>query len=139
MSAIKSSSGGFTLVELLVMLVVLVIIFMAFSTSFSTIQNLNKTAGDIATANELAFAKIEQYENKPFGNLPATTPTGTLVQVEDFTSSLPTSLQNPRSAIVYINSVSSTLKQVVVNIQYGNNASQKHVIEYADFIQKNGL
>jgi competence protein ComGC len=139
MSTIWQTSDGFTAVELLVMLVVLVIVFTSFANSFSTIQHINKEALDINTANQIAFAKVEQYENEPFSSLPSTTPAGTLVQVEDFSSSLPSSLQNPRTAIVYINSVSSTLKQVIVDVEYGNNAAQKHILEYADFIQKNGL
>jgi len=60
----------------------------------------------------------------PFSSLPSTTPQGTLVQVEDFTPSLPSALQKPRSAIVYINTVSPSLKQVVVNVQYGDSTAQ---------------
>jgi len=139
MSKIKTAEWGFTVVELLVMLVVLVIVFTTFASSFSTIQTINKKASDINIANQLAFAKVQQYENMPFSSLPSTTPQGTLVQVEDFTPSLPSALQKPRSAIVYINTVSPSLKQVVVNVQYGDSTAQKHILEYADFIQKNGL
>ncbi|HMH30992.1 MAG TPA: hypothetical protein VK534_00765 [Methylomirabilota bacterium] len=137
MSSTIKASDGFTAVELLVMLVVLMVTFIAFSSSFTTIHTINKQAQDINTANSIAFAKAQSYENKPFVNLPATTPLGTLVQVEDFTSSLPASLQEPHSALVYVNSVSTTLKQIVVDIRYGT--APQHTIQYADFIQKNGL
>lgn len=138
MSTIKTDSGGFTAIELIVMLVVLAVTFTAFASGFNTIQTLNKKAKDVNISNQLAFAKIQEYENKPFSSIATTTPTGTLVNVEDFSSTLPTTLRSPRSAIVYINTVSSTLKQVVVNVTYGSGSDQK-TIQYADFVQKNGL
>lgn len=139
MNKIKTAEEGFTVVELLVMLAVLVIIFTTFASSFSTIQTINKKASDVNIANQIAFAKVQEYENKPYSSLTNTTPQGSLVQVEDFTSSLPSTLQKPRSAIVYINTVSSSLKQVVVDVEYGDSTAQKHIVEYTDFIQKNGL
>ena len=138
MSEIHKNMGGFTAIELLVMLMVLTIAFTSFASTFNTIHVVNKQALDTVTANQLAFAKVQEYENKPYASLPNTTPTGSLVQVEDFSAALPTTFVRPRTAIVYINTVSATLKQVVVNIQYGDSASP-HIIQYADFIQKNGL
>lgn len=130
--------SGFSAIELVVMLVVLAVAFTSFASSFNTIQVVNKKAKDINIANQLAFAKVQDYENKPYTSLQATTPLGTLVQVEDFSASLPATLKKPRTAIVYINTVSSTLKQVVVDVRYDSGSNQ-HIVEYADFIQKNGL
>ena len=132
------SEDGFSIVELLITLIIIGVAFGAFVTTFTTIQNINKKAIDINVANGAAFSKMQEYENKNFTNLPTTSPTGTLVQVEDFSTSLPTTLQGTRSGIVYINTVSPTLRQVVVNITFGSGASQRQ-IEYANFIQKNGL
>lgn len=138
MSKIDTSDGGFTVVELIVMLVMLATIFTTFASSFSTIQQLNKFAKDLNGTNQLAFAKAQSYENTPFSSLPSTTPLGTLVQVEDFSSTLPATVPKPRSALVYVNTISPTLKQIVVNIQYGSGNTQR-TVQYADFIQKNGL
>jgi len=138
MSNIHKASGGFTAIELVVMLVVLVVAFTSFASGFNTIQVINKKAKDINTANQYAFAKVQEYENKPFTSLPTTVPTGSLVQVEDFSGSLPTTLRSPRSGKVYINTVSSTLKQVVVDVEFGSGSDQR-IAQYADFIQKNGL
>lgn len=138
MKKLRVESDGFSIVELLITLIIIGVAFGAFMVSFTTIQNINKKALDIAKANTLAFAKMEEYENKLFTNLPSTTPTGTLVQVEDFSSSLPSSFESPRSGKVYINTVSNTLKQVVVTVDFGSGAS-KRTIQYANFIQKNGL
>ncbi len=138
MSKIKTTEDGFTVVELLVMLVMLATLFTTFASSFETIQQLNKSAKDLNGTNQLAFAKVQSYENTSYGSLPNTSPNGSLVQVEDFSSSLPATVPKPRTALVYINTISPTLKQVVVNIQYGAGSFQRNV-QYADFIQKNGL
>jgi prepilin-type N-terminal cleavage/methylation domain-containing protein len=130
--------SGFALVELLITLIVIGVAFGAFVTTFTAIQNINKKSIDINTANALAFAKIQDYENKNFNNITSTTPQGSLVQVEDFSNTLPTSLQTPRVGKVYINTVSPTLKQIVVDITFGSGGDQRH-IQYANFIQKNGL
>lgn len=129
---------GFSLVELLITMIVIGVLFGAFLVTFTSIQNINKKALDINTANTIAYAKVQEYENKNFSSLPNTTPTNTLVQVEDFSSSLPNSLEYPRVATVSINTMSTSLKQVIVNIQFGSGPSQR-TIQYADFIQKNGL
>ncbi len=138
MKRLRSSSGGFSIVELLITLIIIGVAFGSFMVAFTTIQNINKKALDIAKANTIAFAKMEEYENKTFNALPNTTPTGTLIEVENFSSSLPGSFQSPRSGKVYINTVSSSLKQVVVTVEFGSGPS-KRTLQYANFIQKNGL
>ena len=138
MTGLKQDNNGFSIVELLITLIVIGVLFGAFLISFTSIQNINKKATDINVGNQLAFAKVQEYENKDFNTLPATNPQGSLQSVEDFSSSLPGTLESPRTGIVYINTVSPTLKQVVVNIQFGSGPSQR-VIQYGNFIQKNGL
>lgn len=138
MTGLSPDQKGFTVVELLITLIVIGIVFGAFLTTFTAIQNISKKAQDVNTANALAFAKAQEYENKNYTTLPSTAPSGTLQQVEDFSSSLPSTFESPRVGKVYINTVSSSLKQVVVNIQFGSGDAQR-IIQYADFIQKNGL
>jgi prepilin-type N-terminal cleavage/methylation domain-containing protein len=138
MSDLRNESSGFAMVELLITLIIIGIAFGAFTVTFTTIQNINKKALDVNQANSLAFAKVQDYENLNYTSLPATAPTGTLQQVEDFSTTLPTALQSPRVGKVYINTVSNTLKQVVVTIEFGS-GGDKRIIQYADFIQKNGL
>ncbi|MCW1908832.1 MAG: hypothetical protein KIH63_005855 [Candidatus Saccharibacteria bacterium] len=136
--SLLDEKDGFSVVELLITLIVIGVTFGAFVTSFASIQNIYKKAVDINTANAIAFAKLQDYENLNFNSLPATTPTGTLQQVEDFSASLPSTLEKPRTGIVYVNTVSGTLKQVVVDIKFGSGASQRQ-IQYANFIQKYGI
>lgn len=133
----KQNSGGFSVIELLITLVVVGVLFMAFTTTFASVENISKKGGDIATASQLAYAKLQEYENLNFSSLPSTAPAGTLKEVEDFSSSLPNVLESPRVAKVYINTSSATLKQVVIQLTFGSGPSQRYV-EYASFIQKNG-
>ncbi len=138
MTSLREDSKGFSIVELLITLIIIGVAYGAFMVTFTTIQNINKKALDIANANSVAFAKVEEYENKSFSSITPTTPAGTLVEVEDFSSSLPTTLENPRLGKVYVNTVSGTLKQVVVKIEFGSGESIRR-IQYANFVQKNGL
>lgn len=136
--SVLRAKAGFATVELLVTLIVIGIIFGSFITTFVAIQNINKKASDIQVANSLAFEKVQEYENTSFSNLAATSPDGTLVEVEDFSDSLPGSLKSPRVGKVYVNTVSPTLKHIVVSVEYGSNPT-KQDIQYATFIQRNGL
>ncbi len=138
MSKIAKDSSGFSIVELLITLIVIGVVFGAFMVTFTSIQSINKKSTDMHAANTLAFAKAQQYENTAFNNLPNTTPQNSLQQVENFSSSLPSYLPSPRTATVHINTISPTLKQVVVNISYGSGGNQQ-IVQYANFIQKNGL
>ncbi len=132
------ADDGFSIVELLITLIIIGVAFGAFITTFTTIQTIHKKAIDINQANSLAFAKIQEYENKNYDTLPATTPLGSLEEVEDFSPSLPVTLESPRIGKVYVNTVSDSLKHIVVNIQFGSGPSQR-TIQYGNFIQKNGL
>ncbi len=138
MKALRDNTSGFAMVELLITLIIIGVAFGAFTVTFTTIQNINKKAIDVNSANSLAFAKVQEYENLNYTALPTTSPTGTLQQVEDFSASLPTSLEAPRVGKVYINTHSGTLKQIVVDIEFGS-GGDKRIIQYANFIQKNGL
>lgn len=134
----KKSGSGFATVELLVTLVTIGIIFGAFMTTFITIQNINKKARDIQTSNTIAFEKTQEYENKLFDTIPSTTPSGTLVEVEDFSGQIPTTIGGPRVGKVYVNSVSPTLKHVVISVEFGEDPL-KQTIQYATFIQRHGV
>ncbi len=138
MLSLRNNESGFSIVELLITLIIIGTTFGAFVVTYTTIQNINKKSLDIVAANNLAFAKIQDYENRTFASLPSTTPAGSLQLVEDFSSSLPASLQSPRVGQVHINTVSANLKQVVVNISFGSGSNIRY-IQYADFIQSNGL
>lgn len=131
-------SHGFSTVELLVTLMTVGILFSAFVTTFVSIQNINKKSHDMQTANTAAFSKMQSYENTLYTNLADTTPTGELQEVEDFSDELNETLRTPRVGKVYINTVSPTLKHVVVSVEYGSGNGQQ-IVQYATFIQRNGV
>ena len=133
----RESERGFSAVELLITLIVIGVVFGAFVVTFTSIQNINKRAIDISKANELGFAKVQEYENKNYDDITDTSPAGTLVEVEDFSSDLPMSFESPKTAKVYINTASPTLKQIVVSIDFGSGETARQ-LQYADFIQKYG-
>lgn len=134
---LNKNQSGFSIVELLITLIIIGVTFGAFMVVFTTIQSINKKAIDVSDANQLAFEKMQEYENKQFGNIPTTSPANSLIEVEDFSSTLPNTFEKPRTAKVYVNTYSSTLKQVVVNIDFGSGDSARK-IQYANFIQYNG-
>jgi prepilin-type N-terminal cleavage/methylation domain-containing protein len=137
-SMLRPPNKGFTVIELLITLIVIGVLFTAFTTTFAGLENISKKGNDVIVASNQAFSKLQSYENLNFTSLPATTPTGSLVEVEDFSSSLPNSLEPPRVGKVYVNSQTSSNKQVLVRVTFGSGTSQRF-IEYVTFIQKNGV
>jgi len=135
---LRPSSHGFTVVELLITLVVIGVLFTSFTTTFAGLENISKKGNDVTLASTQAFSKLQTYENLNYTSLPTTAPAGTLVEVEDFSGSLPTSLESPRVGKVYVNSSTSSMKQVLVRVTFGSGSSQRF-IEYVTFIQKNGV
>lgn len=138
MSELRKNDAGFSIVELLITLIVIGVTFGAFVITFTSIQSINKKALDINSANEVAFSKVQEYENKDFSSITTTSPSGTLVEVEDFTSTLSSTLGSSKSGKVYINTISPTLKHVTVSIKFGSGPDER-IIEYASLIQKNGI
>ena len=138
MSINSYSDKGFAIVELLVTIVTIGIIFSAFMTTFTTIQNINKKASDVQKANSLVFEKTQVYENKSFSSRPVFTPYGTLNEVEDFSNQIPSTVHPPRSGKVYVSTISPTLKQVIVWLEYGQ-GNAKQTIQYSNLIQRNGV
>ena len=129
---------GFSIVELLITLIIIGVFFGSFTLAFTSIQGINKKANDVMDANQVAFSKVQEYENKSFNSIPATTPSGSLVEVENFSASLPSTLEKPRTGKVYINTISPTLKQIVVTIEFGSGDAIRRV-QYGDFVQLQGV
>lgn len=135
---LKQDESGFSVVELLITLIIIGIFFGSFTLAFTSIQSINKKANDIMDANQIAFSKMQEYENKSFDSITTTSPSGTLVEVENFSASLPVKLESPRVGKVYVNTASPTLKQVVITIEFGSGPSIRR-IQYGGFIQSQGV
>jgi prepilin-type N-terminal cleavage/methylation domain-containing protein len=132
------TEDGFSVVELLITLIIIGIFFSAFTLAFTSIQGINKKANDVIDANQIAFSKMQEYENKSFPSITTTVPTGSLVEIENFSGSLPTKLEAPRVGKVYINTISPTLKQVIITVEFGSGSAIRRV-QYGNFIQAQGI
>ncbi len=132
------TEDGFSVVELLITLIIIGIFFGSFTLAFTSIQGINKKANDVIDANQIAFSKMQEYENKSFTSITTTTPIGSLVEVENFSSSLPTKLEAPRTGKVYVNTLSPTLKQVIITVEFGSGSAIRRV-QYGNFIQAQGI
>jgi hypothetical protein len=105
-------------------------------------SQLNTRTETLLAANSIAFAKIQEYENKTFDSIPADSST-TPYEIEDFSSDLTADsggFIRSGTAKVYSNFApnSGSLKKlnVVINFQYGN---RLRTIEYATYIQLGGV
>lgn len=114
---------------------VLAITFTAFASSVNTISLLNRKSQDMSTAATLAYSKLQDYQNKPFGAIGGNTASNELVMVEDFSDSFPENFKTPHRATVRVADLSSSLKQVVVNVSYGTSGNPRQV-QYVTFIPR---
>ncbi|PLS80602.1 hypothetical protein CYG49_05030 [Candidatus Saccharibacteria bacterium] len=131
-----SSSEGFSIVELIVTLTVATIAVVIILSMHATAGRLTDRSTDLLAANEIAFAKLQEIENKPFSSIesgPVDTPKET-----NFDSQVPTSLPSPRIGRTYVSSPTPTLKYVLVRVKYGQGVGEK-VVEYGTYIQEGGL
>jgi len=114
------------------------LILLALFLTQTTSQIVNNTRRYLIV-NSYAFAKMQEYENKTFDNIPSgVTPT---YEVEDFSSSL-LAVNDPPikqpSAKVFSEPISGSLKRVRVYISYDSGGVQRY-IEYATYIQMGGV
>ena len=118
---ILKSQRGFTLLEVVVTTVVMGIAFLVIGQMFILIDAVNRESRNSITATEYAQLKMEHYRNAGYNAIPAT---------EDFTSSLPSQLNIPRSgtlAFTDLNPVTAGLKQLDITITYKEGARTKTV------------
>lgn len=88
---------------------------------FITVNKLNKQARNLAVVTALAEQKIEIYRNGAYSAIPLGTP------AETFTSSLPSNLGSPKSAVTNVSETTPGLKQVDVLITWKEDGVTKNV------------
>lgn len=138
----NENEAGFSLIEIMLSLVLSSIVLMVGFQLLTLGSQLNTRTETLLAANSIAFAKIQEYENKQFINIPASSD-ATPYEIEDFSSDLTADsggFIRSGTAKVYSNFEpnSGSLKKlnVVINFQYG---SRFRVIEYATFVQLGGV
>ncbi len=139
---IQQGGQGFSLVEIMAAIALSAV---ALSVGFSLLtlgNQISSRTEALLAANSAAFAKVQEYENKTFDNVPIGV-VGSGYEVEDFSSDIPTTTGGKvksATAKVYTqyegNSESLIKMNVVIDFQYG---SRTRKIEYGTFIQLGGV
>lgn len=122
--------NGFTIIELLITIVVIAILVPMIAGMMSMIDALNDRARDRAAINALVENKVESLRSISFIGLNDGT--------TDFSSELPASVGQPRSATYVISSVSSALKQVDVAVTFSDHG-QSRTMSYRTYIGELGV
>lgn len=116
----RTSSDGFTLVELLVTILVIGSIFIGLTNLFSTIQRTQVQTGYLESATRAAQREVESLRNSNYNNL-------TAGQTINFTSSLPTNLPKGSTGIVQVTEPSPGVKRVDVTVTYSYSGKTRDV------------
>ncbi len=131
--------GGFTIIEAMLGLAAAAVLALtAMSLTTLSTQIIGNTKRYL-TINSIAFAKLQEYENKSFDDIDVGIAPD--YEIEDFSGSI-SALTDPRIdspvAKVYSEPISGSLRKVRVVINY-KNGTQNRFIEYATYIQMGGV
>lgn len=129
--------------EIMLALVLSAVLLAVSSTLLAIGSQVSARTEALLAANAAAFAKVQEYENKTFTNIPIGTSADSYV-VEDFSSSIPSMTDNiiknatAKVYTQYANATTGSLikMNVVIEFQYG---SRMRKIEYGTYIQMGGV
>lgn len=135
MSSINNNSGGFTLVEIIVSITVAGFIALGLGVMVTNLNAVSDRSRDLVTANSAA-------ENK-FEDLRASTFLGLSDGTYDFSSELPSSLGDPKTASYTVSdssltNVGSAVKEVDIQIVY-NSHGRTQTLRYTGYIGELGV
>jgi type II secretory pathway pseudopilin PulG len=136
----RVGESGFTIVEVLLSLFVLSTV-LTIGFQIVTLGNQMSTRAKVTlAANAIAFAKVQEYENKTFTNI-NTGVSGNNYEIEDFSSAVVTDSNgaiDSATAKVYVQPISGSLRKLSVKVTY-KVLSETKFIEYATYIQLGGV
>ena len=139
---IKKADKGFTIVEVLTTLFLIAVIVVVSSQLLITSTQASSRAQRYIIADSVAFAKIQEYENLAFEDIPIGNAASSFL-VEDFSSDIASSTGqeiNDASGFVFIEGFSGSLLRVEVQLIFpGTAVGNDQLIEYATFIQIGGV
>lgn len=127
---IKLKMAGFTIVEILITLALFGVIVPAFTVGITNLTAVNNRARDLALANMLAQNKVELLRSAGYNSVNLGT--------TDFSSELPSTLANPKSANYVVTNPSNGVKEVTVNISYKDYRTTKSV-QFKTYISELGV
>jgi Tfp pilus assembly protein PilE len=126
----SASSGGFTIVEILVCIAVAGVMIISLNSVVTSYLHVSQRGRYMNLANSYVEGKVEALRNTGYNALPSGT--------SNLTSELPTQLPLSRSASMTVTSPSSGLKQVDVTISY-NDQGQSNSYSYTTYIGELGV
>jgi prepilin-type N-terminal cleavage/methylation domain-containing protein len=126
----KTASGGFTIVELLVVIALSGIVIGSLSQVVSTYLHLSQRGRYLNLANSYVEAKAETLRNQGYNSLSV----GTV----NLSSELPSQLPPTRSASMVISSPSDGLKQVDITVTY-KDQGQSNSYNYSTYVGELGV
>lgn len=129
-------SEGFSTIELLVTLAVASTFLGVFYQAYVLADSAITRAQHLAAVNEVAYRKLQQYENSSFQSIP--TPGGASpAQVEEFAAEIPDNVPGVSGARVNTAQITPTLKAVNVRVDFGESGDR--IVEYTVYIQESGV
>lgn len=125
-------SGGFTIVELLVVIIACGLFIGAVHVLITSNIHLNEKTRDAVVVNSFVEAKVESIRSAGFSGTPIGTTT--------ITNELPSELKSPRSATLAITNESGSpaIKRVLITVSYNDQGLQQ-TYSYATFIGEIGV
>jgi type II secretory pathway pseudopilin PulG len=127
----QQNQSGFTFLELVSAAAFIGVAFLAVIQIFMAITGINRQARNITDAKQIAQEKIEEYRNSAYIDIPLGTP------AVDFTSELPDTFENPRSAVINVTQVETGLKKIDVNISYKDGPTKN--IQLSTYVTEEGI
>lgn len=125
-------SGGFTIVELLVVIIACGLFIGAVHVLITSNIHLNEKTRDAVVVNSFVEAKTESIRSAGFSS--------TSVGTTSITNEMPTELKAPRSATLTITNEagSPAIKRILITVSY-NDQGMQQTYSYATFIGEIGV
>lgn len=126
----KNLQGGFTTIELLISIGLFGLIAPSISLAIVSINRINDRASDLTYANVIAENKIETLRSAGYNSLV----NGSI----DFSSELPATFTEPKSANYSVATPSAGKKEVLITIQYNDQGTTRN-LSYKSIISELGV
>lgn len=130
MLMVKPRSAGFTITEVLIALALFAIVVPLFTVAITNLTAINNRARDLVLANIVAQNKIEILRSAGYNSISD--------GVVDFSSDLPSTLAEPKTASYEVTSPAVGVKAVTVTISY-KDYRDTNSIQYETIISELGV
>lgn len=127
----KKLESGFTVVELLIAIGLFGLVAPSIVLGVLTLNQVNDRAADLTLANSLAENKLEGLRSAGYNSLSVGSTT-------DFTSDLPATFTEPRSASYAITEPTTGLRRIDITIQYTDHSISR-TLHYSSLMSELGV